>query len=192
MSNDARRAPLYWAFVLFVGVLAVAGYAGYVLYPRFDLPATVGIGLLALSVAAGVASFFSPCSFPLLVTLLSRQTGAEESSPRRSKPLTFAAALALGAAVFLLILGLAVALGGGAIFKDVTFASTAGRAIRIVVGGLLILLGLIQLNVIPFASLYAISKLGRSLSGLQARQRRRRPVLGFAIFGFGYPLAGFG
>lgn len=192
MRGDAGRAPLYWAFALFVAALAVAGYVGYVLYPRFDLPAAAGIGLLALSVAAGVASFFSPCSFPLLVTLLSRQTDAEEDSPRRNKPLTFAAALALGAAVFLLILGLAVALGGGAIFKDVTFASTAGRAIRIVVGGLLILLGLIQLDVIPFASLYAVSKLGRSLSGLQARQRRRRPVLGFAIFGFGYPLAGFG
>ncbi len=192
MSNDARRAPLYWAFVLFVAALAVAGYAGYVLYPRFDLPAAAGIGLLALSVAVGVASFFSPCSFPLLVTLLSRQIGAGEGSPQRSKRLTFAAALALGAAVFLLILGLAVALGGGAIFKDVTFASTAGRVIRIVVGGLLILLGLVQLDVIPFASLYAVSKLGRSLSGLQARQRRRRPVLGFAIFGFGYPLAGFG
>lgn len=192
MRGDAGRAPLYWAFVLFVAALAVAGYAGYVLYPRFDLPAAAGIGLLALSVAAGVASFFSPCSFPLLVTLLSRQTDAEEGSPRRSKPLTFAAALALGAAAFLLILGLAVALGGGAIFKDVTFASTAGRVIRIAVGGLLILLGLVQLDVIPFASLYAVSKLGRSLSSLQARQRRRRPVLGFAIFGFGYPLAGFG
>lgn len=192
MSRDTGQAPLYWVLVLLVVGLGLAGYAGYVLYPRFDLPAAAGIGLLALSVGAGVASFFSPCSFPLLVTLLSRQTDAEEGSPQRSKPLIFAAALALGAAVFLLILGLAVALGGDAIFKDVTFASTAGRAIRIVVGGLLILLGLIQLDVIPFASLYAVSKLGRSLSGLQARQRRRRPVLGFAIFGFGYPLAGFG
>ncbi len=34
----------FWYILLaaIVGVLALAGYAGYVLYPRFDLPAATG------------------------------------------------------------------------------------------------------------------------------------------------------
>lgn len=192
-AGRERRAPLYRVLVLFVAGLALAGYAGYVLYPRFDLPAAAGIGLLVLSAGAGVASFFSPCSFPLLVTLLARQTGTGSSGARGgSRPLVFAAALAFGASAFLLLAGIGVALGGGALFGDVTFASPAGRIIRVIVGALLILLGLFQLNVITFHGFHAVSRLSESLSRLQARQRRRRPVLGFTVFGFDYLLAGFG
>lgn len=201
MSRDTGRTPLYWVLVLFVVGLGLAGYASYVVYPRFDLPAAAGIGLLVLSVGAGIASFFSPCSFPLLVTLLTRQ--ASPQRPQREgvgrqgggsadRSLTFAAALAVGVAVFFLIVGIVVAFGGGALFADVTFASTAGRVIRVVVGLILILLGLFQLNLLPSPDFHAVSRLAEPLSKFQARQRRRRPALGFAVFGFGYPLAGFG
>lgn len=195
--NVARQAPLYWLFALFVVGLALAGYAGYVIYPRFDLPASTGIGLFVLSVGAGIASFFSPCSFPLLVTLLARQAGVDSRQEEGSQPcsrraLIFASALALGASVFLLLAGLFVALGGGALFEGVTFTSTAGRVIRSVVGGLLILLGLFQLGILSAAGFHAVSRLSGFISRSQARQRRNRPLLGFAIFGFGYLLAGFG
>jgi hypothetical protein len=70
-AGAARR---YAALVGATGAAAVAGYVGYVLYPRFDLPAATGASLLALAAAAGIASFFSPCSFPLAVTLLARDT----------------------------------------------------------------------------------------------------------------------
>ncbi|MDT8305317.1 MAG: hypothetical protein RRC07_05225, partial [Anaerolineae bacterium] len=63
---------LFLGLVIAVLLLALAGYAGYVLYPRFALPAASGAGLLLLAAAAGLASFFSPCSFPLLATLLAR------------------------------------------------------------------------------------------------------------------------
>lgn len=186
--------PLYGVLVFFLGSLAIAGYAGYVIYPRFDLPAAAGIGLLVLSVGAGFASFFSPCSFPLLVTLLARQTnsGPKENRRRGERPLPFAAALGLGAFGFFLITGLFVALGGGALVEGVTFGSVAGRILRTVVGAVLILLGLFQLDLLPSPGFHAISRLSEPLSRHQARQRRRRPALGFAIFGLGYPLAGFG
>lgn len=199
MSQDANkqgRASLYWLFVFFVVGLAVAGYAGYVFYPRFDLPAATGIGLLVLSAGAGVASFFSPCSFPLLITILARQTGVgplgDESRPGAGRALGFATALAIGASAFLLLAGFFIALGGGALFEGVTFTSTEGVIIRAVVGSLLILLGLFQLNVISAPGFHAVSRLSEPLSRAQARQRRQRPMLGFAIFGFGYLLAGFG
>lgn len=196
-TDGTRQAPLYWLFVVLVVGLAVAGYAGYVLYPRFDLPAAIGIGLFILSAGAGIASFFSPCSFPLLVTILARQTGAgpggdEESQPGPRRALGFATALSIGASAFLLLAGFFIALGGGVLFEGVTFTSTAGVIIRAVVGGFLILLGLFQLNVIPAPGFHTVSRLSEPLSRAQARQRRQRPVLGFAMFGFGYLLAGFG
>ena len=73
-----RPGRRYALLVLAVAALASLAYAGYVLYPRFDLPPLQGAGLLLLAAGAGVASFFSPCAFPLLVTLLARETGADE------------------------------------------------------------------------------------------------------------------
>lgn len=194
MRRKADSAPLYGVLVLFLAGLALAGYAGYVVYPRFDLPAAAGIGLLVLSVGAGFASFFSPCSFPLLLTLLARHTGSERKQNQRhaNRPLPFATALAVGASGFFLLAGLFVAFGGGIFFESVTFTSSAGRIIRIIVGFLLILLGVLQLNLLPSPNLRAVSRLSESLSRYQARQRRQKPALGFAVFGFGYPLAGFG
>jgi cytochrome c biogenesis protein CcdA len=189
---SAQHDPRFWYILLatIVGVLALAGYLGYVLYPRFDLPAATGIGLLVLAAGAGIASFFSPCSFPLLVTLLARESGAGESRNRLARPLSFATALALGAMIFLLLTGIAIALGAAALFEGVTFTSTAGRVIRLVVGALLIVLGLIQLGMLPVSlSAHAVAD---PLMRRQAKLRRERPELGYGLFGFGYLLAGFG
>lgn len=180
MVGAARYALLAGA----VTAAAVVGYLGYVVYPRFDLPAVSGASLLVLAVAAGVASFFSPCSFPLLVSILTRPTG-------RGTLLVFALALAFGATAFLLLLGALVALGAGTIFDGVTFTSTAGVAIRIVIGTLLIVLGLIQLNRLP-VSFRRFEPATHGLLKRQADLRRERPVVGFALFGFVYLLAGFG
>jgi cytochrome c biogenesis protein CcdA len=190
----AQHDPRFWYLLLaaIVGVLALAGYTGYVLYPRFDLPAVTGIGLLVLAAGAGIASFFSPCSFPLLVSLLARESGAGAGTTRNrlTRPLRFATALALGATLFLLLTGIAIALGAAALFADVTFTSTAGRLIRLMVGALLIVLGLIQLGLLPVSlSAHAVAS---PLMQRQARLRREQPTLGYGLFGFGYLLAGFG
>jgi cytochrome c biogenesis protein CcdA len=141
----------YWIFVLVVVLLSIVAYAGYVLYPRFDLPSATSAGLLVLSVGAGIASFFAPCSFPLLVTLLGREVGANEAegygdSTRRA--LTFATALSLGAITFLVLSGIILALGGNALFANFTFTSPQAMTTRVVVGAVLILLGLVQAGVI--------------------------------------------
>lgn len=192
-TPSASQGAWYLLLAVIIGILALAGYGGYVLYPRFDLPAETGIGLLVLAAGAGIASFFSPCSFPLLVTLLSQDSGArsEQSNARMRRTLGFAGALAIGATVFLLLAGIAIALGAAALFEGVTFTSTAGRVIRLGVGALLILLGLIQLGVISvsFDAAHAIST---PVMRRQARLRREYPRVGFGLFGFIYILAGFG
>jgi cytochrome c biogenesis protein CcdA/copper chaperone CopZ len=199
-APPATQAPVekvspvwYWLLGLGMLVLALAGYLGYVLYPRFGLPAVEGASLLLLATGAGIAAFFSPCSFPLLVTLLARQTGgtSRQGENRPGSPLAFASALSLGAVIFLLVSGLVIAWGGEALFAGVTFDSPAGRIIRAVVGILLIVLGLMQLGILPF-SLHAVEHISRPLMRSQSRLRHSQPVLGFTLFGFGYLLAGFG
>jgi cytochrome c-type biogenesis protein len=192
--SHAEHTGRYVLLALATLAVALVGYLGYVLYPRFDLPAARGATLLALSAAAGIASFFSPCSFPLLLSLLGRPIAAEgEAAPGRPfrKAATFAAALSLGAASFLVLAGLAIAGGAATYFDDVTFTSTTGIAIRVVVGVFLVGLGLVQLGVLPVS----FRRFERATHGYlreQAELRRRRPFVGFTMFGFGYLLAGFG
>jgi cytochrome c-type biogenesis protein len=174
-------------------VVAVLGYLGYVFYPRFDLPAGTGATLLVLAAGAGIASFFSPCSFPLLLSMLARPIVAEAEAQGRPfrKAALFATGLSVGASAFLVLVGLAIAAGASTYFDDVTFTSTAGIAIRIVLGALLIALGLIQLELLPIS----FRRFEPAMHGYlrrQAQVRRRRPVVGFTLFGFGYLLAGFG
>lgn len=186
-----RDALVYVAFLIAVLFLALAGYAGYALYPRFDLPAMTGAGLWLLAAAAGLASFFSPCSFPLLATLLARQVRGVRRRQAWARLLRFATALAAGAILFLLLAGVALALGAAPLFERVTFTSTAGRLIRGSAGVLLLLLGLLQWRGISPGS-SAVYAVARPFVQAQARLRREHPVLAFGLFGFSYVLAGFG
>ncbi|HEV2125787.1 MAG TPA: cytochrome c biogenesis protein CcdA [Chloroflexota bacterium] len=191
-ASETNRTLGYGLFVLAVVVIATAGYAGYALYPRFDLPAASGVGLLVLAAAAGIASFFSPCSFALLATLLSGESGPhpdQHASPRRA--FRYASALASGAALFMLLAGIVIALGGSVLFSGITFTSTVGITIRAVIGLLLIGLGLIQIGLVP-VSFHGTEGLTTPLLRRQARLRKEHPMLAFGLFGFAYILAGFG
>jgi cytochrome c biogenesis protein CcdA len=188
----ATRGYSYALLAFATAAVAFLGYLGYVFYPCFDLPPGTGATLLVLAAGAGIASFFSPCSFPLLLSMLARPLAAEAEAGRPfRKAAAFAAALSLGASVFLVAVGLAIAAGASTYFDDVTFTSTAGITIRIVVGTLLITLGLIQLDLLPIS----FRRFEPAMHGYlrrQAQVRRRRPLVGFTLFGFGYLLAGFG
>lgn len=196
--SDERSSPgslRYAAWTAAAVALGLAGYLGYVVYPRFDLPAGAGAGLLVLAAAAGIASFFSPCSFPLLVSMLARPlaTPVDAGANRRpfARALAYALALSLGAAMFLMLLGGVLSLGAGSVVEDVTFTSAAGRVLRVVVGAALILFGLVQTGRIPVDLRRFEPVLHRTL-GKQAELRRRRPFGGLVLFGFVYLLAGFG
>lgn len=185
--NVRLQYPLFVAGLL---LLALTGYVGYVLYPRFDLSAATGVSLLALAALAGVASLFSPCSFPLLMTLLAREAGSDNGrSPTR--PLRFSAAFAAGAVLFLLLSGAAIAFGAAPLFARVTFTSSAGRILRTLVGAVLIGFGLWQVRGHAF-NIGRLNSLLQPLWRAQARLRRERSTVGVALYGFGYILAGFG
>jgi len=74
---------------------------------------------------------------------------------------------------------------------DVVFASTEGRILRLTVGLFLVLLGLVQVGLLP-NPLHALEDALRPLFRKQAEVRRKRALVGHTMFGFGYLLAGFG
>jgi len=183
----------YWQFVLIILILAMVGYASYALYPRFEL-ARASLSLYLLAVAAGFASFFSPCSFSLLAGLLARESRVDNSttpSISTQRSFTFALSLSVGSLLFFILLGIGLVLGASALYASITFTSLAGRIIRTVTAIVLTLLGLAQLEILP-NPLDFVTNVSAPLLRQQAKARRRRPTLGFAILGFAYPMAGFG
>lgn len=180
-----RRAQVRFATTA-VGliVVGVAGYAGFVAFVGSDQSLTAGV--MVLAAGTGFAAFFSPCSFPLLLTFLTRRSG---DSPRTA--LLSALRVAFGAALLLAVLATAIALGGAAIGRVVVFDSTAGRLFRVGIGLLLVLFGLRQARIWGLRMRWldrVASASARRLDPDRASHPGRRDVL----YGFGYLLAGFG
>ena len=182
----------YGLLALAVALAGLAGFVGYLIYPRFDLPSVSGAGLLVLAAAAGVASFFSPCSFPLLLTLIARAAGGGEgTSGRLRSVLVFAAAFSVGVVAFVLALGALIGFGGSGLASSITFTSPTGIALRVSLGLLLVTLGLIQAEALA-VSFHAVERFTQPVLKRQAGFRSRHPVLGSVAFGFAYLIVGFG
>ncbi len=177
----------YILLVIVVLLVAMIGYGSFVLYPRLSLPTSAGSGLILLAMMAGVASLFSPCSFPLLVTLLARQAGTHS---KRSL-IQSAIAFTIGAMLFLIPVGAALALGAGSIISQFTFTSSFGRLLRVIVGTVLIGFGVWQIRGKSLNFAWLNSSL-QPLWNQQARLRHRNNSLSYGLYGFGYILAGFG
>ena len=165
-------------------VVGIVGYLGFVAFVRADKAA--GSGVLVLGAATGFAAFFSPCSFPLLLTFLARRS--EES---KGSALLSSLRVGFGAALLLGLLGLVLALGGRAVGRLVQFDEPLGRAFRLVVGGGLIVLGLKQTQLVRFKMRWMYSVAGRAGQRFDPSQSATRGRSDF-LYGFGYLLAGFG
>lgn len=186
-ETDVSGSPAglgWWLLVVGVGLAGLLGYLTYLAYPRFGLAGANVTTAIGLGAVAGVASFFSPCSFPLLLAILARREGSVSR-------FTAAWATAGGALLFLAIVALVLFFGGGALVSQVTFDSPVGITLRAVVGIVLVTLGLMQAGVLT-NRIPGLKGISSRLLRRQASLRRRRPVFGHALFGFSYVLAGFG
>jgi len=168
-------------------LLALLGYTGFILYQQMIRSSAVGSGLVLLAIVAGIASLFSPCSFPLLVTLLARE--ARKISRRHM--LHTAVAFTLGVILFLSLLGAALALGAGSFISQFTFTSDNGRLLRASVGLLLIGLGFWQIRGQSLNWIW-LTRLLQPLWRKQSHWQRHKTTVGYGLYGFGYILAGFG
>jgi cytochrome c-type biogenesis protein len=125
------------------------------------------------ALASGVATFFSPCAYPLLpgyVGFYVNQTEADEVSIAGAGARGLAAGIGV-LATFAVLAGATVRVGNATLSNITVFES--------LVGGLLIVFGLLVVT-------------GRSPSISIPLPKRRASVLGFGVFGAGYALAGAG
>jgi cytochrome c-type biogenesis protein len=125
------------------------------------------------AVTAGVATFFSPCAYPLLpgyVGFYVNQTDAEEVSIAGAGTRGIAAGLGV-LATFAVLAGATVRVGHSTLSNITVFES--------LVGGLLVVFGLLVV-------------VGRTPSISVPLPKRRASVFGFGVFGAGYALAGAG
>jgi cytochrome c-type biogenesis protein len=180
---------------LFVIILAlVAG--GYALFIWFIINVMQGgapFGLLFVALVAGVASFFNPCSFPVLPAYLAQYYTTEEPGGNESKKrlLLSGVVAALGVTTFNILLGSLIGILGIAFGQSLGLVgeepSSPVRWLRGIVGGLLLILG--------FS--HATGR-GIDLHSLEHFFQRIRldkiqnPFARIFSYGFGYTLLGIG
>ncbi|MEA2002669.1 MAG: hypothetical protein U9N84_12415 [Actinomycetota bacterium] len=169
-----------------VGLLVIggAGYIGFVAFERSN--GASGSALLLLAAATGFAALFSPCSFPLLLTFLTRR--ADESGRTAA---VSALRVGAGAASLLLALAVIIAATGDALATVVAFDQPAGRVLRLVIGLVLVVFGLRQGRLLGVRMRWLDQVAGRAASTFDPSRRSSRASADF-VYGFGYLLAGFG
>lgn len=187
MQEKSNRL-YYMVVALLVTFIIAAGYAVF----RYFITSVAGTpeaySLLFLAVVAGGATFFSPCSFPLMPAYLSVFATAENV---RRKVLYYGMVGAAGIFLFNILLGAVIGLVGAGFAKSLAISSGVPSPVtlvlRTVIGIVLILLGVIQLAHLPFFTTF-FHKIGHLISPKQ----KEKSAKSIFIYGFGYTAAGLG
>ncbi|MDP2623775.1 MAG: hypothetical protein Q8Q29_08260 [Actinomycetota bacterium] len=179
-----RSRARFTATAIGVVVVGAAGYVGFVAFVGSDR--NVAAGMMVLAAGTGFAAFFSPCSFPLLLTFLTRRSA---DSPGAA--LLSALRVAAGAALLLAAVASVIAVWGTAVGGVVEFDSTTGRLFRLGVGLLLVLFGLRQARLLGMRMRWLEAVASPSARVFDPTRVSRRAGSDL-VYGFGYLLAGFG
>lgn len=145
------------AYVYYVGLILLmlavigAGYAGFRYFATTVMLRPSAYQLPALAVIAGVASFFSPCAFPLLPSFLSfyaRASNNGTQTTQSTRVLGLGLTAAVGVVTFTLILGTIIGLLGVSAGKALSISGPEPSRyvlwFRGALGVILVLLGLAQ------------------------------------------------
>ncbi len=136
------------------------------------LSETALLTTIAFALTAGVATFFSPCAYPLLPGYVAFYASQTDGEPSLAGSLSRGLVAGLGVfATFVTLLGVSYWLGHETLSNVVYFEVIIGAAL-VVLGGLVLF------------------DRGPSIS--VPLPQRRSSVLGFGIFGAGYALAAAG
>ncbi|MFQ5942414.1 MAG: cytochrome c biogenesis CcdA family protein [Anaerolineales bacterium] len=190
------RAWVQYGGLLFVLVVVIsAGYLGFRTFAT--TPTLSSANLYLFAVVAGVASFFSPCAFPLLPSYFSfYQTAGRQSVEPRSgtgEALRCGLAAAFGVVTFALILGAIITVLGTGVAQGLSISgpepSQFVRGFRGVIGAILLTLGFGQLvgwNLKPrFVDAFAFYTRPK-------QEGKRGPAVNLYLYGLGYNAAGMG
>ena len=135
--------------LIFIVILALVagGYGLFIWFIINIMKGAAAFGLLFVAVVAGIASFFNPCSFPILPAYLAEYYTTQGSSKFESKKkiLLSGFVAALGVTAFNILLGSLIGILGVGFGRSLGLAggepSSFVRWLRGVIGGLLLLLG---------------------------------------------------
>ncbi len=191
LEEEKRKsyATRYVLTILSILVVTLLGYLGFVTFLKDVMPAFNNYGLYLLAMAAAIATFFSPCSFPLLPGYLSFYYNTEQVDGRkwafhRGTP------AAAGVVTFTVILGVIIALLGQGVAGSFSISSPNPslftRVFRIGLGLFLVSLGAIQLSNVTFHNHFLDALTGRFYATAKGGNR------GLYLYGFGYNAAGIG
>ena len=165
-------------FVLTVIILAAVGILGYFIFLGFMNKDQLLLSLFPLAVVAGLASFFSPCAFPLLPAAVT----ANLKSNSKASPIIVGLVSASGLVTLLLLVGLVIALIGQPLGE---LLQNNLRIIRGVIGVFLLYLAYNQISDKFHFGL--LEKLTPKVSTKEGGSLKNA-----YIYGFGYTLAGSG
>jgi len=191
MAATLQYAGWLAAFLVLI-LIGYGGFRAFAATPDLNI-----FNLYALAVVAGIASFFSPCAFPLLPSYFSFYQTAQEdiatSSSSASRALRLGIAAALGVITFDLVLGGGIAVLGSSVATSLSISgpepSQFVRYFRGGVGAVLITLGIGQIigwNLKPrFVDAFAYRT-------RPEREGKRSPALNLYLYGLGYNAAGMG
>jgi len=200
-SSPAKNWLAFLVYIALVVGLTAGGYALFIYLLVNAFPNAASLGIIFVSIVAGIASFFNPCAFPILPGYLAQYYVSAPEQEQKRLPaeasaqaggrlgaiLFYGLVAAIGVVIFNIILGAIVGgLGAG-------FANSLGlsgpepniyiRWFRGIVGVFLILLGWSHATGrgINFA------RLGH---WIPRYEQSKSPSRNFFYYGFFYPLIG--
>jgi cytochrome c-type biogenesis protein len=195
-SSQSHSWLLYTGMLALLIAIVVGGYFIFRLFAIRVMPDLSAYNLLALSVIAGFASFFSPCAFPLLPGYFSVYYSGvqQDEQSANSKPSTLKLGLAAAAGIvsFNLILGLIIGLLGAGVAQGLSITGDNPTFIRFFRGGVgivLLILGFAQLREVNLKPIIADALAWRTRPRPNGKQY---PVRTLYLYGFGYNAAGMG
>ncbi len=183
---------------ILIGVLLIAiiasGYGIFVFFLKGFNPTTGTLSLLLFAVIAGTATFFSPCSFPLMPGYLARHLQLINKSPSKNvlaSTLSNGLAAAAGVLLFDLALGLAIVLLGSTFGGSFAISTPSPnpyvRIFRGTVGVFLALLGVLSLRGTRIFHNDTLTSLEKWLGPGEIGTTRQ-----MFVYGFGYVSVGIG
>ncbi len=189
-SGTHRSHRVKFGFtILAIATITLLGYLAFVVFLKDIAPSFSLYSLYFVATVAGIATFFSPCSFPLLPGYLSFYYNARESQ-NKEKAFYYGSLAAAGVVSSNMVLGVLIAsLGQGfasAFSVSSPNPSNFTRILRIGIGGFLVILGAVQLSNRTFHN-RMVDSLAKGFSRNATRGGKR-----LYLYGFGYTAAGIG
>lgn len=191
LTSPARGWLGFLIYIVLVVGLTAGGYALFIYLLVNAFPNASSLGIVFISVVAGIASFFNPCAFPILPGYLAQYyVSASPTEPKRSRLgtiLLYGFIAAIGVVIFNIFLGAVIGVLGTGFAKSLGLTGPNPnlyiRWFRGIVGAFLVLLGYSHAT----GRGINFSRLGH---WIPRYKQSKSPTRNFFYYGFFYPLIG--